>query len=119
MVAISKRDKLVDKEKNRLTKLFKDIPEGKKKVVEGLIVQAARLRVSLDELWQDLTENGDYEEFTQSEKTPSYERERPAAKLYNARDLAYQRIIKQLSDLLPEGLPKPNDGPSADGSDLL
>lgn len=119
MVTISKRDMLVDKEKNRLIKLFKDIPEGKKKVVEGLIVQAARLRISLDELWQDLTENGDYEEFTQSEKTPSYERERPAAKLYNARDLAYQRIIKQLSDLLPEGLPKPNDGPSVDGSDLL
>lgn len=119
MTLVSRRDTLVKKEKNRLARLFKDIPDGKKKVVEGLIVQAARLRVSLDELWIDISENGDYEEFTQSEKMPPYERERPAAKLYNARDLAYQRIIKQLSDLLPESVPKPNLNPSSDGSDLL
>jgi len=72
------------------------------KVVDGLITQAARLRVLLDELWIDISENGDYELFTQSEKVEPYERERPAAKLYNTRDQTYQRVIKQLTDLLPE-----------------
>ena len=92
----------VKKEINRLTKIYKDIPENKKKLCQGLIVQAARLRVSLDSLWADICKNGDAELFTQSEKTAPYERERPAARLFNARDKNYQTIIRQLNDLLPD-----------------
>lgn len=33
---------------------------------------------------------------------PPYERERPIAKLFNSRDGAYQKIIQQLTRLLPE-----------------
>jgi len=101
-MGVEERDKLVEKERERLKKIFKDIPPNKLKVVDGLITQAARLRVLLDELWIDISENGDYELFTQSEKVEPYERERPAAKLYNTRDQTYQRVIKQLTDLLPE-----------------
>ena len=43
------------------------------KVVEGLIIQAARLRVLLNEMWMDISENGDYEMFSQSDKTEPYE----------------------------------------------
>ena len=32
-------------------------------------------------MWEDIKEKGDYDLFTQSEKTPPYERERPVAKL--------------------------------------
>ncbi|PGM94532.1 hypothetical protein [Bacillus cereus] len=96
------RQELVHKENERLKKLFQDIPPRKLKVVEGLIVQAARLRVSLNEMWKDLSENGDYEMFSQSDKTEPYERERPVARLYNTRDQSYQRIMKQLTELLPE-----------------
>ncbi|WP_435302168.1 hypothetical protein [Bacillus thuringiensis] len=96
------RDVLVQKETERLRTLFQDIPPRKLKVVEGLIVQAARLRVSLNEMWKDLSENGDYEMFSQSDKTEPYERERPVARIYNTRDQSYQRVIKQLTDLLPE-----------------
>ncbi len=95
-------ENLVLKEKERLQVLYKDIPSNKLKVVDGLIIQAARLRVMLDYMWEDIKEKGDYDLFTQSEKAPPYERERPVAKLFNARDAAYQKIIKQLSDLLPE-----------------
>ncbi|HII0748631.1 TPA: hypothetical protein ACYYQD_001836 [Staphylococcus aureus] len=90
-------ENLVLKEKERLQVLYKDIPSNKLKVVDGLIIQAARLRVMLDYMWEDIKEKGDYDLFTQSEKAPPYERERPVAK-----DAAYQKIIKQLSDLLPE-----------------
>lgn len=114
------RDALVKKEKNRLNRLFKEIPEKKKKAVEGLVIQAARLRVLLDEMWIDISENGDYELFSQSENQVPYERERPIAKLYNARDASYQRVMKQLTDLIevaPSNNGKPP--PARDGSDLL
>ncbi|PGT50190.1 hypothetical protein COD86_30945, partial [Bacillus cereus] len=69
MADIEEREILVNKEKKRLQRLFKDIPPNKLKVVEGLIIQAARLRVLLDEMWVDISENGDYELFSQSDKT--------------------------------------------------
>ncbi len=103
---------LVVQEKNRLKALYKDIPQDKLKVVDGLITQAARLRVLLDVMWEDIKENGDVEKFQQSASVEPYDRERPVAKLFNARDGAYQKIIKQLSDLLPkekEDLSAPSD----------
>ncbi|HEF5705420.1 hypothetical protein P7D05_21135 [Bacillus paranthracis] len=105
MANIDERETLVGKEKNRLKRLFKDIPPNKLKLVDGLIIQAARLRVLLDEMWVDISENGDYELFSQSDRTDPYERERPVARFYNTRDQSYQRVIKQLTDLLPPGVP--------------
>lgn len=99
---LEEREKLVKKEKARLQKLYKDIPENQKKLTEGLLIQAARTRVLLNEMWVDITENGDYDMFSQSDKQEPYERERPIAKLYNSRNDSYCRIIKQLSDILPE-----------------
>ncbi|MEJ7540390.1 hypothetical protein [Staphylococcus intermedius] len=99
---IKQHEARVEKEKKRLDKVFKSIPEDKKCVAQGLIVQAARMRVLLDDAWLDIQEKGDYELFTQSENAPPYERERPIAKLFNSRDAAYQKIIMQLSKLLPD-----------------
>ena len=53
----------------RLTKIYKNLPPNKFAVAQGLIVQAARLRVRLNQLWEDIQENGETERFTQSEKT--------------------------------------------------
>lgn len=89
-------------EYDRLIEIFKDIPKDKMDVVDGLVTQAARLRVMLDTAWDDIVENGDYEDFSQSDKLPPYERERPVAKIFNQRDGAYQKIIFQLVKLLPE-----------------
>lgn len=91
----------------RLTKIYKDLPPNKFAVAQGLIVQAARLRVRLNQLWEDIQENGETERFTQSEKTEPYERERPAARLFTSTDKNYQAIIKQLNDLTP---PSSNEG---------
>lgn len=96
------RNDLVDREISRLDKIFSKIEPNKKKIVEGLIIQSARLKILLDEMWIDITEGGDYELFSQSEKLEPYERERPVAKLYNSRDQSYQKVIRQLIDLLPE-----------------
>ena len=51
----------------------------------------------LDYMWKDIQENGEYTMFQQSQNLPSYERERPVARLYNTRDQSYQRVIKQLT----------------------
>ena len=119
MADLKKRNKLVTAEEKRLTVLFDEIAEDKKKAVSGLITQAARLKILLDEMWIDISEKGDYELFSQSENQPAYERERPIAKQYNSRDQSYQRIIKQLTDYLPEEKREVVITAAKDGSDLL
>lgn len=104
------RDKRVKQEYDRLVKLYKDIPSDTLKVVDGLLIQSARARIMLNDMWKDIDENGDTEMFTQSANTPPYERERPVARLYNTRDTNYQRVMKQLGELLPKGETKVDDG---------
>lgn len=91
----------IKKEIKRLDKIFKDVEENRKKTVEGLIKRAAFMRVSLEDFEEDLNENGFTESFRQGEKQEPYQRKRPAAELYNAMNTSYQKIIKQLTDLLP------------------
>ena len=85
----------------RLSDIYKSLPHNQFAVAQGLIVQAARLRVRLNQLWEDIQENGETEMFSQSDKTDPYERERPAARLFTATDKNYQSIIKQLNELTP------------------
>lgn len=91
----------VESEVKRLTELYKNLPPKKLAIAEGLILQAARLRVRLNNLWADIEAKGEVELFTQSEKTEPYERERPCARLFTTTDKNYQSILKQLADLLP------------------
>lgn len=93
--------KAVKREVARLNKLFKKLPQNKFKLAQGLIQQAARLRVRLDRLWEDIVETGETELFSQSDKTEPYERERPSARLFTSTDKNYQSVMKQLFDLLP------------------
>lgn len=92
----------VKEEKTRLENLFDKAPRDKMNLVEGLIIQAARLRILLDDNWKDIIENGEYEKFRQSENQIAYDRKRPIVENYDNRDKTYQAIIKQLTDLLPQ-----------------
>lgn len=89
-------------EVNRLTEIYKGLPPKQFALAQGLIIQAARLRVRLDKLWTELEEKGETEWFTQSEKTEPYERERPASRTFTATDKSYQSIIKQLNEMIPD-----------------
>lgn len=97
-------EKRVDEEKHRLEKIFDKVPRDKLDLVEGLIIQAARLRVLLDDNWKDIIENGEYEKFKQSENQIAYDRKRPIVENYDNRDKTYQAIIKQLTELLPQNV---------------
>lgn len=99
----------VDKEADRLRKLFSGIPKTQLQAVEGLITQAARLRILLDDNWRDILENGEYEKFAQSESQTPYDRKRPIVENYDNRDKTYQSIIKQLTDLMPQKGPNKKD----------
>lgn len=89
-------------EQARLNSVFKNIPQNQLEVAEGLIIQAARLRVLLDDNWRDILENGEYEKFRQSKDQPLYDRKRPIVENYDNRDKTYKDILKQLNDLLPK-----------------
>lgn len=92
----------VQLEVERLKNLLKNIPKNQLDVAEGLITQAARLRILLDDNWKDILENGEYEKFSQSENQVPYDRKRPIVENYDNRDKTYQSIIKQLTDLSPQ-----------------
>lgn len=94
-------EKAIKAEEKRLAELFATVPENKKKLVSGLITQAARLKASLDALWLDIQENGEYEDFQNGKEAGFITRERAASKTFTARDKSYQAIMKQLLDHLP------------------
>lgn len=96
------KEERITKENKRLNIIFRQIPKREKSVIEGLIKRAAYMRVSLEDMELDLDENGFTEEFTQSLNTPSYDRQRPIAQLYNTMNKNYQSIMKQLSDSVPK-----------------
>ncbi len=102
----TKQERIVAEE-TRLRQVFGDLPMEQARIVEGLICEAAYMRVTLQEYRADLDEKGYVESFTQSEKTAPYERERPVARLYNTMNKNYQSIVKILTDMLPDI--KPND----------
>jgi hypothetical protein len=88
-------------EYERLSALYSGIPANKRALVDGLIRQAARLRVSLDILWEDVMKNGSTEMFQQKNDGVEFLRERPESKVFTARDKNYLAIIRKLDELLP------------------
>lgn len=101
----TKRESDIKREVDRITKNFSKIDGKKRAIIRGLIERAAFMRVSLDDLENDLNNNGFTEQFSQGDHEP-YERKRPTAELYNTMNANYQKIIKQLTDLVPRDEPQ-------------
>lgn len=108
------KDERVKKEIRRLKRIYKDLPKDTLMVVEGLIVEAADLRIRLEDIREDLDVNGYDEMFSQSEQQEPYERERPQARRYIAMNKNYQSIMKQLGDYIAKPEPK-KKGDADDG----
>lgn len=105
---------LISKEKARLRKRYETLPKESLDIVQGLIDRAAYLRVALDEMEDDMDTNGRVEPFTQSERTPTYDRERPVVRQYVSFNREYHNVTKTLDDKLPKAQPKPADDGFAD-----
>lgn len=102
-------ERKIENEVARLSKNYSLIDAKTRSVIRGLLQRAAFMRVSLGELEEDLNENGFTEWFSQGDQAP-YERKRPSAELYNTMNANYQKIIRQLTELLPKEPPKPTEG---------
>ena len=97
------KEQRIKKEEQRLNKIFKDFKDEKKfKTALPLISRASFLKATLEDYEADINENGSVEMFQQGEKQEPYERERPVVRQYNQSCAQYAKIIKQLTDLLPE-----------------
>lgn len=105
-----KRDKLIGKELRRLKRIYGELADEKESALPGLIARAAYFRVALQELEEDLKENGYTELFQQGDQKP-YDRKRPAADLYNSYSATYLKIIRQLHDMRPKQEDGKNDLP--------
>lgn len=103
--------KQITNETKRITNNYKEVDAKKRAVVRGLIQRAAFMRVELDDLEDNLLTHGWTEWFSQGDQEP-YKRDRPEAVNYHKLNAGYQKIIKQLTDLLPkeEIKPSPDDG---------
>lgn len=106
------KNRRISTEEKRIRESYKNIPDDLMRVADGLIRRAAYMRIALEDYETDLDNGGYVELFTQSEKVGAYERERPVARLYNQMNSNYQKIIKQLSDMLPK--PDPDKDPPKD-----
>lgn len=95
---LEKEDK-IRKEINRIKKLYKDFNKDKARVLEGLIKEAAFMKVELEELRNDLLITGLTELFVQGEQC--FNRERPESKLYTSFIQRYSQVMKQLIEMLP------------------
>lgn len=93
---------MLETERKALKRRYKNVKKGKEIAAARLIEQAARCKVLLDLGFEDLSQNGDTELFSQSPTTPPYERERPAARLYVSREKNYMALLKQLDSLAVE-----------------
>ena len=94
------KEKRIKRELNRLKKIFTDLPEDARRVADGLIHEAAFMRVTLEETRDVIDREGVIERFEQGKQR--FLREHPATKVYTALINRYQSVMKHLIDLLPD-----------------
>lgn len=97
------KDKTSDikKELTTLNAIFKDIPEDKKKLVNGLIENAAFMRVTLKDLQQEVIDHGAMIATTSGNGFDMI-KDNPAQKAYTTMVSRYASVIDQLIKLLPK-----------------
>lgn len=99
--ALINKNKKIKKETQKLNKLFKDLPDNKKKIAEKLIENASFMSITLDELKEDIKLYGVKETYVNGKDQFGF-KESIESKTYNTMIKNYMNIIKQLNDMLPE-----------------
>ena len=103
------KEERIKAEERRIVNIYKDLKDDKKlKAAQGLIQRAAYMRITLEDYERDILANGSTEKFSQGDQEP-YDRKRPVADLYNTMNTSYQKIVKQLTDFLPEDKKEDSD----------
>ena len=100
MVENAEKLKRIKKERTRLTKLFADLDENKRKTCEALIDRAAFITVSLQELEAQLNETGWVETYQNGENQYGMKKA-AAADVHISLTKNLNAIMKQLLELVP------------------
>lgn len=96
------KEKLIKTEETGLKRMFTGLDGKKQQLAYRLCAKAAYIKVSLDELQEDIDENGYYEKFSQGKDQKPYDRRRPVVDTYNSFTSGYQKYMKQLTEMLPK-----------------
>lgn len=99
--ALIDKNRKIKKEENRIKKLFKELPENKKKMSEQLIKNAAFMSITLEELIEDIKIYGVKETYVNGKDQYGF-KESIESKTYNTMVKNYMSIMKQLNEMLPE-----------------
>lgn len=91
----------INKEVRRLKKIFDNIDEDKKKIVQGLFENAAFLSTQMKLMMKRINEDGVTIKYQNGENQWGYKKS-PDVDTYNSFIKQYTTIIKQLTDLLPK-----------------
>lgn len=101
------KKELKERQLEIFNKLFENVKENQKALVQGLIEQACFMYVQLKELNEIIEKKGVVDNFKQGKQ--QFMREQPAAKTYVSMIKNYNVTIKQLSEFLPPGNSIPMD----------
>ena len=94
------KEKQIKKEIHKLRRLFKNLPKDKMKAADGLIQEAAFMKVTLEETRHVIDQEGILEKFEQGSQ--KFLREHPATKVYNTMIQRYATVCKQLFEMIPD-----------------
>lgn len=92
------KDKRIKKELNKFKKFIKDLEIQEKNMAMNLIEELAFMKVTLEDLKEEVNESGVVTEMPQGEY--SIMRENPALKSYNTMIQRYNQTLKQLDDFI-------------------
>lgn len=95
------RDNQIEEEYRRLKALFADAPKNKQELCQGLLENAAFMKVALDDLRKMVTEEGAVKECVNGNGFTVLQ-EHPAQKSYNSMINRYSSVIADLAKILPE-----------------
>ncbi len=103
------RERRIKQEKDKLKRQFSKIDKKKKALVQRLIENAAFMAVTLEDLQQEINEKGCISEYKNGENQYGTKKA-PEVEIYNTMVKNYAAVIRQLTDLLPEGGEVIDDG---------
>lgn len=95
------REEKVASEYRRISKALKAIPEDKQNVAKKLIEEAAYLTQIIADARAEIDNKGIIELY-QNGANQSGRKKNPAVEIYDRAVNSYSKIIKQLTDLLPD-----------------
>lgn len=102
-----KRDTRIKRERERLEKIFAELDEKRLETAKNLLENAAFMAVMLEDLRQEISENGVTSEYKNGENQFGTKKS-PAVEVYNTMIKNFTQIILALCNLLPTANPEAN-----------